>query len=43
MVILDANPLENINNTMRINAVVKQGKYFSRENLDEIFMKLSDN
>jgi len=43
LVILDANPLENINNTMRINAVVKQGKYFSRENLDEIFMKLSDN
>jgi cytosine/adenosine deaminase-related metal-dependent hydrolase len=41
LVILDANPLENINNTKRINAVVKQGKYFSRMDLDQILLRLS--
>ncbi|GAB5552018.1 MAG: amidohydrolase family protein [Saprospiraceae bacterium] len=30
LLILDANPLENINNTLRINAVIKQGQYLDR-------------
>lgn len=34
LVILDANPLEDIGNTLEINAVVKEGKYFGREELD---------
>ena len=33
LIVLDANPLENINNTMRINAVIKQGQYFKRNEL----------
>ncbi|MGE5519693.1 MAG: amidohydrolase family protein [Candidatus Dadabacteria bacterium] len=36
MVLLDANPLENINNTRKINAVVKAGRYFSREDLNQL-------
>ncbi|MEE9362973.1 MAG: amidohydrolase family protein [Cellulophaga sp.] len=43
LVILDANPLENIHNTKRINAVIKQGKYYSREKLNEIQESLSSN
>lgn len=42
LVILDANPLEDINNTRRINAVVKQGKYFDRNELDQILERLSE-
>ncbi|MEM6379465.1 MAG: amidohydrolase family protein, partial [Bacteroidota bacterium] len=30
LLILDANPLEEINNTLRINAVIKQGYYQKR-------------
>lgn len=30
LLILDANPLEDINNTLSINAVIKQGKYVER-------------
>lgn len=41
LVILNANPLEDINNTKRINAVVKQGKYFDRNSLDQILERLS--
>lgn len=33
LIILDANPLENINNTMRINAVIKQGNYVKQSEL----------
>ena len=40
LVILDANPLEDINNTKRIHAVVKQGKYFDRNDLDEMLERL---
>ncbi len=36
LVILNANPLENINNTQKINAIVKEGKYYSRKNLDSL-------
>jgi hypothetical protein len=35
-VLLDANPLEDINNTRRIQAVVLAGRYFSRAQLDEM-------
>ncbi|MBL7864094.1 MAG: amidohydrolase family protein [Cyclobacteriaceae bacterium] len=34
LVILDANPLDNIANTRRINAVIKQGRLFDREELN---------
>jgi imidazolonepropionase-like amidohydrolase len=36
LVLLDANPLEDIRNTRRIAAVVSNGRYFSREQLDRI-------
>jgi len=41
LVILDANPLEDINNTKQINAVIKQGKYFNREQLDILLNTLT--
>ena len=34
LVVLDANPLDDIRNTQKIRAVVLAGKYFSREQLD---------
>jgi imidazolonepropionase-like amidohydrolase len=36
LVLLDANPLEDINNTRKIQAVVLAGRYFSRAQLDEM-------
>jgi imidazolonepropionase-like amidohydrolase len=36
LVLLNANPLEDIKNTRRIEAVVSRGKYYSRKNLDAI-------
>jgi imidazolonepropionase-like amidohydrolase len=36
LVLLDANPLEDIHNTQRIRAVVASGRYFSREELDKL-------
>lgn len=36
LVLLNANPLEDISNTMEIEAVFLKGKYFSRQALDEI-------
>jgi imidazolonepropionase-like amidohydrolase len=36
LVLLDADPLLDINNTRKINAVVKNGNYYSREKLDSI-------
>lgn len=36
MVLLEANPLEDIRNTRRIAAVVMRGAYFSREALDAL-------
>ena len=41
LVILDANPLEDIKNTKQINAVIKQGKYFNRELLDGLLNNLT--
>ncbi len=42
LLILTANPLENIKNTQRIDAVVKQGKYYDREALNQIQKKLTE-
>jgi imidazolonepropionase-like amidohydrolase len=36
LVILDANPLEDIHNTQRINAAVVNGRYFDKEALKKI-------
>jgi hypothetical protein len=36
LVLLEANPLEDITNTQRIRAVVADGRYFDREALDEL-------
>ncbi|MGH9946790.1 MAG: amidohydrolase family protein [Pyrinomonadaceae bacterium] len=36
LILLDANPLENIANTTRINAVIQNGRYLSRQDLDKI-------
>ncbi len=40
LVILNANPLEDINNTKSIDAIFKQGKYYSRKNLDTLLQTL---
>jgi len=40
LLILNANPLENINNTKSINSVIKQGKVFDQKALNEILKKL---
>ncbi len=34
LVLLDGNPLEEISNTTRIHAVIRDGAYYSREDLD---------
>jgi imidazolonepropionase-like amidohydrolase len=36
LVLLDANPLDDIRNTQKISAVVLGGRYFSRADLDGI-------
>jgi imidazolonepropionase-like amidohydrolase len=36
LVLLDANPLENISNTQRINSVVLDGRYLPGEELQKI-------
>ncbi len=36
LVLLDANPLDNISNTQKIRAVVLAGRYFSRTDLDSL-------
>ena len=36
MVLLDANPLENIRNTSRISGVFSGGKFYDREGLEEL-------
>ena len=36
LVLLDANPLENIRNTTRIRSVILNGKYFDRAQLDRL-------
>jgi len=36
LVLLDANPLDDIHNTRKIRAVVLSGRYFLRTDLDEM-------
>jgi imidazolonepropionase-like amidohydrolase len=36
IVLLDANPIDNIRNTRKIFAVVHRGRYFDRAALDEL-------
>lgn len=36
LVILDANPLQNISNTQKINGVFRNGKYYDRKGLDKL-------
>ena len=43
LLILNANPLENIAHTTDINAVVKQGTLYDRAKLDEILTRLDQN
>jgi tetratricopeptide (TPR) repeat protein len=40
LVLLEANPLEEIGNTRKIAAVVVAGKYYSRSSLDEMLAKV---
>lgn len=42
LVLLDANPLDNINNVRKISAVVYDGNYYSRETLDAMLAKAQD-
>jgi imidazolonepropionase-like amidohydrolase len=42
LVLLDANPLANIRNTQRINAVVVNGRYLSQEMLQQILADVAD-
>jgi len=41
MLILDANPLENISNTKKINAVLSNGTYFGKDRLTAILNKVA--
>jgi len=40
VVILDANPIENINNTQKINAVVVNGRLLERPALDDMLAQV---
>lgn len=40
LVLLEANPLENINNTQRISAVVVNGRYLSQEELRKLLAEV---
>ncbi len=42
MVLLDANPLEDIINTQRINAVMRDGHLLTRDDLDNILSRLEE-
>ncbi len=42
LVLLDANPLDDIRNTRTIAAVVANGRYFSREELDRILARVEE-
>jgi imidazolonepropionase-like amidohydrolase len=39
LVLLDANPLENISNTRKILAVIRNGQYLDRPALDALLAK----
>lgn len=40
LVLLDANPLDDIHNTQKINAVVLAGRFFSRKELDKMLQRV---
>jgi len=40
LLILDADPLENINNTKQINSVIKQGKLYDKKALNAKMQRL---
>jgi imidazolonepropionase-like amidohydrolase len=42
LVLLDADPLEEIQNTRKIGAVVLNGRLFTRADLDELLKKIAD-
>ncbi len=42
LVLLDANPLENISNTRRIAAVIANGHYLPRVELDRRLQRIAD-
>ena len=42
LVLLDANPLDDIANTRKIRAVVANGRYFSRDDLDALLSGVED-
>ena len=42
MVLLDANPLDDIRNTQKIEAVIANGHYFSRRDLDKMLARVEE-
>ncbi len=42
LVLLDANPLDDIANTRRINAVIVNGRLLTRDQLDEMLNKVAE-
>ena len=42
LVLLDADPLENIRNTRKIESVVLAGRYFSRTDLDHLLQRVEE-
>ena len=43
LVLLDANPLNDIGNTKRISGVFLRGRWFTRKDLDQMLKKISDS
>jgi imidazolonepropionase-like amidohydrolase len=41
LILLDANPLENITNTQRINAVVHNGRFLAKETLQKMLADIA--
>ena len=42
LVLLDANPLENISNTRKINMVVVNGRLLQRKDLDNLLIQAKE-
>ena len=42
MVLLDANPLENISNTKKIYAVITNGRLFQRSQLNNLLLQAAE-
>jgi len=43
LVLLDANPLADIANTQKIAAVIVNGRYFSRNDLQRVLQKVEES